>query len=106
MRIRWSEVYRFKQMNTDADEPYVPEGNARFAYLNLNDPFRPDPVAGWVTMHNIEAQRGRWQGSDGADFQAGLIELVEHGWAEYDEQQDAYRITAHGHVLRGRLGLT
>jgi hypothetical protein len=86
-------------MTTD---PYVPQGNARFAYLNLYDPLSPDSQ-GWIMASDIESQRGRWAGSDDADFLAGLAELIENGWAERDG--DAYRLTARGAMLKTRMGL-
>jgi len=83
---------------------YVPRGDARFAFLSLDDPIEVDS-RGWVGLRAIEAQRGRWRGSDGADFAAGLDELLEHEWAESNDSGDAFRITAKGSVLRSRLGL-
>lgn len=85
--------------------PYVPEGDARFAYLSLEDPFRPD-LNGWIVIGNVEAQRGRWAGSDGADFEAGLAELIERGWAEANEDESVFRLTPNGRACRGRLGLS
>lgn len=84
--------------------PYVPEGDARFAYLSLEDPWQPN-LGGWVGLRNVEAQRGRWAGSDGADFEAGLAELVERGWAEAHDNENAYRLTPNGVACRRRLGL-
>jgi hypothetical protein len=83
--------------------PYVPVGDARFAYLSLDDPYRPN-LGDWVSLRNVEAQRGRWAGSDGADFEAGLSELIEHGWVEANKDA-LFRLTPNGRACRGRLGL-
>jgi hypothetical protein len=91
-------------MSEPGKAPYVPEGDALFAYLSLDDPYRPN-LAGWVSLRNVEAQRGRWAGSDGADFQAGLSELIEHGWAKTNEDNAFFQLTPNGQACRGRLGL-
>lgn len=84
---------------------YVPRSDSRFAFLSLDDPVKVDSE-GWVRLTDIEAQRGRWQGSDDADFMAGLDELIEQGWAESNDSGDAFLMTGQGSVLRSRLGLT
>jgi hypothetical protein len=83
---------------------YVPRGDARFAFLSLDDPVRPD-AQGWVQLRNVEVQRGCFRGSDDADFETGLAELVDHGWVESKDDGSAFRISAKGSVLRRRLGL-
>ena len=88
---------------------YKPQGDAYFAYLALHDPIRPDDD-GWVQWQNVKAQSGSTPGSDTADYEAGLVELVDRGWAEVREGDSLYttawRLTPTGSVLRTRLGLT
>lgn len=83
---------------------YVPRGDARFALLSLNDPIGVDSQ-GWVGIRDVEAQRGRFSGSDSADFEAGLDELVKAGWVEAREDGNAFRITGRGSMLRRRVTL-
>jgi hypothetical protein len=81
---------------------YVPTGDARFAFLALDDS-SPIGVEDWVSIRDIEAQRGFFSGSDNADFEAGLTELVDHGWLEPNAAGDRFRITQRGRNLRSRL---
>lgn len=78
---------------------YVPKDDAYFAYLALDDPIGPDSD-GWETHGNIESQRGFWSGSDAVDFEAGLSELVDRGWAEQTEAPLRFRLTSLGHHKR------
>lgn len=83
---------------------YVPTGNAKYTLRNLLDPFEPDRD-GWVSMTNVEAQRGGpGLGPDNVDFAAGLAELVQEGRAEQDN--DRYRLTDRGRTIAGRTGPT
>lgn len=62
--------------------------NAIYAHYALCDPPPPAENAdGWVELRTIEASRGSPIGSDGADYQAGLDELVANGWAERDGER-------------------
>ena len=83
---------------------YLPQADARFAYLSLDDPVEDD-LDGWIELRLIEAQRGRWPGSDGANFRAGLDELVAEGWAEANRDETAWRLTGKGSSLKPRLEL-
>ena len=83
---------------------YVPRDHARFAFLSLDDPAAADNQ-GWVELADVSSQRGRWEGSDGADFETGLGELVEEGWIERHDERAAFRMTAKGSILRPRLDL-
>jgi hypothetical protein len=78
--------------------------NARWAFLALaEDPLEIDRE-GWVPMRAIDAQRGLW-GSDTADFEAGLSELVASGWVEANVNQSAFRLTDMGKRQRSHFGL-
>lgn len=78
--------------------------DARWAFLALaEDPLEMDRE-GWVPIQAVEAQRGLW-GSDAADFEAGLAELVAQGWAEANVNRSAYRLTAAGERQRSHFGL-
>jgi hypothetical protein len=81
---------------------YVPHGDARFAFLALEDPVKVDRD-GWVELVDVEAQRGAARGSDGADFTLGLGELIEARWAERHREREAFRLTPTGRRLRTRL---
>ena len=81
---------------------YVPQGSARFAYFALEDPVQPDGD-GWERLKDVESQRGRWGATDATDVLAGLQELVNEGWAEANDNGDAFRLTATGASLRPRL---
>jgi hypothetical protein len=81
---------------------YVPKGNADFAFWALYDPIDPD-LDGWESMRNIESQRGHRPGSGAADYEEGLTELVERGWAESDESKSKYRLTPIGRRFQSRV---
>jgi len=81
---------------------YVPRGDALFAFLSLEDP-TDRSLDGWVTLENVETQRGLWEGSDAADFRAGLEELIVNGWVESSADQRAFRISPQGHLLKSRV---
>lgn len=84
-------------------EPYSPQGNALFAYLALDEQYNPD-AEGWELLRNLESFRGKWPGSDAVDFEDGLHELAEKGWAEADETGTKYRLTPQGRMLKKRVG--
>lgn len=81
---------------------YVPRGDALVAYLALEDRGETD-ADGWVEISDLEAARGAYAGSDGADFGAGLAELVEARWAEQHPGRRSYRLTATGRLQRARV---
>lgn len=74
--------------------------DAIYAHFALLDPPPPaEDAYGWVDLRTIESMRGSPVGSDGADYPAGLDELVAVGWAERDGERERWRLTSRG---RGR----
>ena len=80
----------------------MPTRAARFAFLAVHEAPAVDSY-GWVELEGIEAQQGRWPGSQSADFYAGLEELVTEGWIEANVRGDAYRTTSKGRSLSSRV---
>jgi hypothetical protein len=75
--------------------------DATYAHFALCDPPPPaENAEGWVDLRTIESSRGSPVGSDGADYLAGLDELVAVGWAERDGERERWRLTSRGR--RGR----
>src|ERR1700679_1572000 len=57
--------------------PYAPEGDALDAYKALDDPSEIEADQ-WVRRAIVDSQRRM----DDTDYDAGLDELIERGWAE------------------------
>jgi hypothetical protein len=109
LRVLTEEVRRIHGLEFERSEApttfalvYVPRGNAYGAYWALYEP-RDADIGGCASRRGMEAWQGRWRDLEYVDFDDGLAELEQQGWAEQCERDDErWRLTARG----GQLGRT
>ena len=84
---------------------YVPQGDAYAAYRALIEP-RDAAADGCAPRAAMEAWQGRWPELAHVDFDAGLAELADRGWAERcSGEPERWQLTSRGiHLGRTRLG--
>lgn len=78
---------------------YAPTEHAVFVFRALYEP--PGQDRGWTSWRVIQSSVGQWN-INAPDIEAGLNELMEHGWVEENADGSLWRLTPNG-VMRRRF---